>query len=406
MDFQKVFASRTSRMKASEIRELLKLLEQPGVISFAGGIPDASYFPAQAFADAYQTALSGENATAALQYSVSEGYPPLRRWLAAEMGKLGVPCTEDNIMITSGSQQALDYLGKMFLSPGDTALINWPTYLGALGAFNAYEPRYDRLQINGNRAPEDITNAAAAAGGSVKFAYLSADFANPTGETVDRRGRENLIDQADAMDCVVIEDGAYQALRYDGEAIPPILALEIARKGNIENCRTIYCGSFSKTLSPGLRIGWVCAAQPVISQMVLLKQAGDLHVSTINQMAMTAVAEGGFDEHVSTLHGVYAARRDAMLAALRDSMPDGVTWTEPEGGMFVWITLPSQMDATEVFQKALETQKVAFVPGHAFFADGSGKNTMRLSFSCCDAVTINEGIKRLSVVIRDILSET
>ncbi len=406
MEFQKYFASRSGRMKASVIRELLKLLQRPGIISFAGGIPDAALFPAKEFGDAYQTALNAENASAALQYSITEGYPPLRQWLAAEMRKLGVPCDEDNIMITSGSQQALDYLGKMLLSPGDTALLNWPTYLGALGAFNAYEPRYDRLQINGNRAPADIAAAAEAEGGQVKFAYLSADFSNPTGETVDRQGREKLIDMAETLDCVIIEDGAYQSLRFDGEAIPPILALEIARKGSIEDCRTIYCGSFSKTLSPGLRIGWVCAAKPVISQMSLLKQAGDLHVSTINQMAISQVAEKHFDQHVATLHKAYSARRDAMLQALEETMPDGIAWTKPEGGMFVWLTLPKHLDSTDLFKEALEKHNVAFVPGQSFFADESGTNTMRLSFSCCDEATIKEGITRLSLVIREALQAT
>ncbi|UZD90475.1 PLP-dependent aminotransferase family protein [Cognatishimia activa] len=403
MDFESVFASRTSRMKASEIRELLKLLDRPGLISFAGGIPDASYFPAKQFGAAYQEALTAETAGTALQYSISEGYTPLRRWLAKEMAKLGVTCTEDNIMITSGSQQALDYLGKMLLSPGDTALINWPTYLGALGAFNAYEPRYDKLTVNGNRSAADISAAAQAEGGRVKFAYLSADFANPTGETVDRRGRENLIDMAEELECVIIEDAAYQSLRYDGEVVPPILALEIERKGSIEECRTIYCGSFSKTLSPGLRIGWICAAQPLVSQMVLLKQAGDLHVSTVNQMAISKVAETHFDTHVSTLHKVYSERRDAMLQALEEMMPKGVQWTKPEGGMFVWLTLPAHIDASELFKVALETENVAFVPGHAFFADGSGKNTMRLSFSCADAETIREGVRRLSKVVQEAL---
>lgn len=403
MDFEHVFASRTSRMKASEIRELLKLLDRPGLISFAGGIPDASYFPAEQFGAAYQEALTAETAGTSLQYSISEGYKPLRRWIAAEMAKLGVACSEDNIMITSGSQQALDYLGKMLLSPGDTALVNWPTYLGALGAFNAYEPRYDKLSINGNRSAQDIAAAAEAEGGRVKFAYLSSDFANPTGETVDRRGRENLIDMAEELDCVIIEDAAYQSLRYDGEVVPPILALEIERKGSIEDCRTIYCGSFSKTLSPGLRIGWVCGAQPLVSQMVLLKQAGDLHVSTINQIAISKVAETYFDEHVATLHRVYSARRDAMLKALEDMMPEGVQWTKPEGGMFVWMTLPAHIDASDLFKVALETENVAFVPGHAFFADGSGKNTMRLSFSCADEDTIREGIRRLSVVLKTVL---
>ena len=393
-----LYATRTSRMKASEIRELLKLLGQPGIISFAGGIPDPDLFPADAFAKAFQNALGPEKQAQALQYSISEGYAPLREWLADHMRGIGVECDVDNILITSGSQQALDYLGKLFLSPGDTALVGWPTYLGAINAFDAYEPRFDRLDPQGNRGAAEYRGAAG--DGAVKFAYLSPDFSNPTGETVDLRGREALLDQAEELDCAIIEDGAYQALRYDGEAIPSILALELARKGTIEACRTIYCGSFSKTLSPGLRMGWVVAAKPIISQMVLLKQAADLHSATINQMAVHYVAETCFDTHIPKVRAAYQARRDAMLAALEQHMPDGVQWTRPEGGMFVWLTLPSDIDGAILLERALETEKVAFVPGRAFFPDGSGANTIRLSFSNSNEDTIREGIRRLGVVLR------
>ncbi|WP_298849524.1 PLP-dependent aminotransferase family protein [uncultured Ruegeria sp.] len=391
-----LFATRASRMKASEIRELLKLLDQPGIISFAGGIPDPALFPGDAFAQAFQQALGPDMQAQALQYSVSEGYAPLRQWLAQHMRGIGVECDIDNILITSGSQQALDYLGKLFLSPGDTALVGWPTYLGALAAFNAYEPRYDRL--NGNLGVDEYK--AAAGNGAVKFAYLSPDFANPTGETVDLQGREALLDLAEDLDCMLIEDGAYQALRYDGDPIPPVLSLELARKGSIENCRTIYCGSFSKTLSPGLRMGWVVASKPIISQMVLLKQAADLHSATINQIAVHQVAKACFDTHIPKVRDVYRARRDAMLDALEQNMPDGVEWTRPEGGMFIWVTLPSDLSGSDLLARALDTVKVAFVPGQAFFPDGSGANTIRLSFSNSDEATIREGIRRLGEVLR------
>lgn len=394
------FATRTSRMKASEIRELLKLLDRPGILSFAGGIPDAALFPAAAFSAAYAKALT-EAPGQALQYSVSEGYLPLRQWIAAQMAEIGVPCAAENILITSGSQQALDYLGKLFLSPGDTALVGWPTYLGALGAFNAYEPRYDRLHIRTNRAASDYLEAASTNGGSVKFAYLSPDFANPTGETVDRAGREKLLDLAETLDCAIIEDAAYQALRYDGEDVPPLLALELARKGDLEACRTIYCGSFSKTLSPGLRVGWVVAAKPVISQLVLMKQAADLHSATINQMAIHSVAEACFDIHVTTVRAAYRARRDAMLAALARHMPEGVTWTRPEGGMFVWVTLPRDCDSAALLPRAIETYDLAYVPGRAFFADGTGTNTLRLSFSCATPEQIDQGMQRLGQLLRE-----
>ena len=399
MDWQQVLATRNSRMKASEIRELLKLLDQPDILSFAGGIPDPALFPVDAFRGAFAEALSDGAASSALQYSVSEGYKPLREWIACEMEKIGVPCNANNILITSGSQQALDYLGKLMISQQDTVLLGWPTYLGALGAFNAYEPTYDRLDPGTNRAPADFASRAAAAGGRVKFAYLSLDFANPTGETLNRAAREAVIDLADQMDIAVVEDAAYQTLRYDGAAVPPILALEIARKGSIEDCRTLYCGSFSKSLAPGLRVGWICGAAQVISRLVLMKQAADLHSSTLNQIVVHRVAASGFDAHVGTLRKTYMARRDHLLAALAREMPPGVSWTRPEGGMFVWLTLPARLDAADLLAKSLHSARVAFVPGRAFFADGSNANTLRLSFSCASAEVIDEGMARLGRLI-------
>ena len=405
MSLQEIFATRANRMKASEIRELLKLLDQPDIISFAGGIPDPDLFPKTAFQDAFAEALNGPMAAQGLQYSTSEGHKPLRVWIAAQMQAIGIPATPDNILITSGSQQALDYLGKLFLSPGDTALVGWPTYLGALGAFNAYEPRYDKLDPLSNRSGADYTAAAKEAGGAAKFAYLSVDFANPTGATVSRAARERVIDLAEEMDIAVIEDAAYQSLRFDGDAIPPILALEAERRnGDLEACRTIYCGSFSKTLSPGLRVGWVCAAMPVISQLVLMKQAADLHSATLNQIAVASVAEQHFDSHIDTIRSAYRARRDAMLEALQAHMPDGVSWTKPEGGMFIWVTLPDTLDGADLLKQSLESERVAFVPGHAFFADGSGRNTLRLSYSTSTEGKIAEGIERLGQLITRVLN--
>ncbi|EJB07714.1 transcriptional regulator with HTH domain and aminotransferase domain [Rhizobium leguminosarum bv. trifolii WSM597] len=399
LNWDTMFASRSSRMRASEIRELLKLLDRPDIISFAGGIPDPALFPDQEFKQAYADIFDGAAVNSALQYSVSEGYKPLREWLVRQMADLGIPCELDNVFIVSGSQQGLDYLGKLFLSPNDTALVTWPTYLGALQAFNAYEPAYDQLTPNGNRTPDSYRAAAAAAGGKVKFAYLSADFSNPTGETVDLDGRRKVLALAEELDIAVIEDAAYQSLRYDGDPIPPILALEIAEKGDINDTRTIYCGSFSKTLAPGLRVGFIVANAPVIRKLVLMKQAADLHSSTINQMAISDVAERGFEAQVAKIKAAYMKRRDCMLAALDKYMPEGTSWTKPEGGMFIWITLPEGMDGAKLLAKSLETAKVAFVPGKAFFADGSGANTFRVSFSCANEQMIADGIGRLGALI-------
>ncbi len=401
MTLMNLLASRSSRMKASEIRELLKLLDQPDIISFAGGIPDPALFPAEAIRDAYADVLGGAEAGAALQYQVSEGYLPLRRWLAGQMGKLGVACDEANIFITSGSQQALDYLGKLFLSPGDTALVTWPTYLGALQAFNAYEPRYDRLTpAGGNMTPDAYRAAATANGGKVKFAYLVPDFANPTGNTLDRKQREAVLDLAGELDIAVIEDAAYRALRYDGEGVPPILALDCARCGSIDKARTLYCGSFSKILSPGMRVGWVCAPRHVIEKLVLMKQASDLHSPSINQVVMHRVAEAVFDGQVEKLIGAYRERRDGLLGALEANMPEGVTWSRPEGGMFVWVTLPEGSDATALLARSVKEARVAFVPGSAFYADGTGRNTLRLSFTLADRRAVTEGIPRLATILK------
>lgn len=399
LDWPRLFATRAGRMGASEIRELLKLLDQPDVISFAGGIPDPALFHADAFAAALTGALSGDDQGAALQYSVSEGYRPLRDWLVTRMASLGIDCEADNILITSGSQQALDYLGKLLLSPGDTALVGWPTYLGALQAFNAYEPRYDRLTPLGNRTPQDYRETALSNGGAVKFAYTSADFANPTGETLPESARNKILDLAEELDIAVIEDAAYQSLRYDGDEVPPLLALDIARNGSIDATRTIYCGSFSKTLAPGLRVGWVCAAKPVITKLVLMKQAADLHSATLNQMAIHKVASDGFEAQLGRIRTTYRARRDAMLASLDRHMPEGVRWTRPDGGMFIWVTLPEHLDGAALLAESLKSERVAFVPGKAFFADGSGANTIRLSFSRADEATIEEGIARLGRVV-------
>jgi DNA-binding transcriptional MocR family regulator len=394
------YSTRISNMRASEVRELLKLLDQPGIISFAGGIPDPALFPKDAIQDAYNAILN-ENAGAALQYSISEGYKPLREWLVQHMASLGVTCTTDNIIITTGSQQALDYLGKLFISPGDTILTTWPTYLGALQAFNAYEPHYERLTPEGgNTTPAQYRQSAKQAGGQVKLAYLTADFSNPTGETIGRSERLRLIELAHELDIPLIEDAAYRSLRFDGESAPSMLALDIERQGHIDSTRVIYSGSFSKTLTPGLRVGWICAARPIISKLVLIKQAADLHSPTINQMVIHHVAERHFDKQVHKARDSYRQRRDQMLQALERYMPEGVSWTRPEGGMFVWMTLPEHMDGAELLAKSIKEIQVAFVPGAAFHADGTGKNTIRLNYSLPDAHAIDTGMSRLGDLIR------
>jgi DNA-binding transcriptional MocR family regulator len=395
------YAARAERMRASEIRELLKLLEEPGIISFAGGIPDPALFPVAEARAAYAAVLAdAAMAGGGLQYSVSEGYLPLRQWIVRHMGDLGVACEQDNIVVTSGSQQALDFLGRLLLSPGDTALVTAPTYLGALQAFSAYEPRYDELRPeDGNRTPQSYAHAAAAAGVRVKFAYVVPSYANPTGETLTLAARERLLDLAAELDIPVVEDAAYAALRFEGDALPPIMALEVARRGGIDNARSIYCGTFSKVLSPGLRVGWIVAPQAMIRRLVLVKQASDLNNSTINQMVMHRLAETAYDAQVERARAHYRCRRDAMLAALKTHMPGGVTWTRPEGGLFVWLRLPDGMDGASLLDRAVKDAGIAFVPGAAFFHDDRGRNTLRLSYSLATEGEIAEGIARLAKLL-------
>lgn len=396
------YATRAKRMQASEIRELLKLLDQPGLISFAGGIPDPVLFPLGDVREAYQAILASDNdACKALQYSVSEGLAALRSWIAGHMAGKGVTCAPENILITCGSQQGLEFLGRLFLSPKDTALVMAPTYLGALQAFSSNEPVYDYLQIeNTNRTAESYQQAAAAAGGEVKFAYVVPDFANPTGITLNVEARQSLLTLAEQLDIPVIEDSPYSALRYGGEAEPTLQALDIARCGSIEASRVIHCGSFSKVFTPGLRVGWVCAARRIIDRLTLIKQASDLNSPAINQSVVLYLAQHGFDQQITKSCDHYRLKRDAMLRALEAHMPEGVHWSKPDGGFFIWVTLPDGMDGAALLEKAVSEAKVAFVPGHAFFADGSGANTIRMSFSLPDVATIERGTAALCQVIR------
>jgi DNA-binding transcriptional MocR family regulator len=342
--------------------------------------------------------------TASLQYSVSEGYAPLRAWIVEYMARRGVPCDLDNVVITSGSQQGLDFIAKLFVHPGDTALVQEPTYLGALQAFNAYEPRYDVLFRAGGTAGA-YRRKAADNGGRVAFAYVVPEFANPSGETLTAAERRELLALAAELDVPVLEDAAYEALRFEGQKPTSLAALDIAQCGSIERSRVIYCGTFSKTVCPGLRVGWICAARDFVHKVVLAKQAGDLHSATLNQMVVLRIVGEGFDEHVQTLLPPYRRRRDAMLGALAAHMPAGVSWSKPQGGMFVWVTLPPGMDGAELLERSLLEERIGFVPGGAFSPNGAVRNTMRLNFSLQSETAIAEGVARLGGLVTRALKE-
>ena len=390
------YSSRMDGMKASEIRELLKLVDRPEVISFAGGIPDPALFPADAARAAYAAAL--HNPAAALQYGVSEGYAPLRAWIAAQMSREGVPASAENILVTAGSQQGLDFLGKALISPGDTILSEYPTYLGALQAFSAYEPRYDRLRLDGgNQTPAAYADRARASG-AVKALYLVPDFANPTGLSLARPQREAALNLAHELGALVIEDAAYRPLRFEGEAQPSLQALDVAACGDLEQSCVVYLGTFSKTVAPGMRVGWVCAPRAIVAKLTLINQASALHVSSINQIAMLNIVARGLEPLIAAARAHYRRKRDALLDALERYAPD-LACTTPQGGLFSWATLPQGVDAAALLQRALSEVKVAFVPGAAFHPDGSGANTLRLSYSLPTTERIEEGIWRLAKLL-------
>jgi DNA-binding transcriptional MocR family regulator len=398
-DWAARFSERMSRVRASEIRELLKLLEQPDILSFAGGIPDPDLFPAARIQAAYDAVLADpDQARQALQYSVSEGYLPLRRWIVERMALTGVECDEHNVLLTAGSQQALDLIGKLFLSRGDTVIVARPTYLGALQAFNAYEPDY--LDLPDDALAYGVDAEAMMAGRAPRpLGYFVPDFANPTGESLTLAQRQALLDLADRLDMTLIEDAAYRELRFAGEAPPTLLSLDIARSGSIEAARTLLCGTFSKTISPALRLGWVCGPRVVIEKLVLLKQGADLHVSTINQMVAHRTVSEGYEQHLGMLRAAYGGKARATLAALERHMPPGVRWFQPQGGMFVWLWLPQGMDGAELLRRAIAEERIAFVPGAPFFAEVPAANAIRLSYSLPTDAQIEDGVRRLAGLI-------
>lgn len=397
------FAQRMLGMRRSEVRELLKVTEQPGVISFGGGLPAPELFPVERCAEACRTVLRDHGAQA-LQYSTTEGYRPLREMIARHTRRYGVEVGPDNILITASSQQALDLIGKVFINPGDRIVVERPTYLGALQAWNLCQAQYIGVPMDDDGMRTDALESALRAG--PKFLYALPNFQNPTGVTLSLDRRKKLVELADHYGVPILEDDPYGQLRYEGEHLPSIVALDAefqANGGAPYTGNVIYLSTFSKTLAPGLRLGWIVASESVIERLVLAKQATDLHTSTFNQMIAFEMARGGFiDEHVRAIRREYRSRRDAMLAALTEHFPAGVTWTRPSGGLFLWLRFPEEMDAEAILHEAIK-EKVAFVIGSAFFPDGSGRNTARINFSNADPEHIREGISRLGGVLHRML---
>lgn len=370
----------------------MKLLAQRQLIHLGGGLPDPAIFPYRALADASDAILNDpQRARTALQYAASEGHGPLREWIVGYMGSIGVPCGVDNVLVVNGSQQGLDFVGKLLIGAGDTVMVEMPSFIGALRAFDAYEPRYIAVPEEGDPLPAS----------RVKFAYVGPDFRNPTGTTMTRAERIALLDMAVTLGMSIVEDGCYEKLRYDGEPIPSVLALDIERSGCIDAARVLYTGTLSKMIAPSLRIGWLCGPAPVIRKLTLIKQASDLATSALNQMIALDVVVSSLDAAVATACTVYRERRDSMLDALARYMPDGVTWTRPEGGLYVWVTLPPHIDGAELAMRALADQGVSTISGSAFYPVDPERNTLRLSFSMIPAEDAHEGIRRLALAVTE-----
>lgn len=394
------YAQRTQRMTSSVIRELLKFTAQPDIISFAGGLPGPDMFPVEEIREATEIVLETRGRIA-LQYSTTEGYGPLREMIVRHMSRYGIEVDIDNVLITSGSQQALDLIGKILVNPGDKLLVENPTYLGALQAWTMYGAEFATVPADGEGMETGRLEDALRSG--PKFIYALPNFQNPTGVTMPVERRLELVRIADHYGIPIIEDDPYGQLRYEGEHIKPLVvldadALESRHHDGKYTGNVIYLSTFSKTLAPGLRMAWIVAPREVIGKFVQAKQGTDLQCSTFDQMVAYEVGHGGFlDRHVHRIREVYGHRRDVMLGALAKAFPDpamGVRWTKPQGGLFLWATMPDWMDTAELLQDAVK-EKVAFVPGAAFFAGGDVHNSMRLNFSNARDEQIEEGIARL-----------
>jgi len=400
------YSLRARECKSSTIRELLKISEQPGMISFAGGLPAGEVFPVQRFQEACQKVLA-THAGPALQYGATEGYEPLREMIARHMARYAILAKVENVLITSGSQQALDLIGKLLINSGDRVLVEAPTYLGALQAFNGYGAQYLSVPIDDDGLRTELLEPSLRLG--PKFMYILRNYDNLAGVTLSQGRRHQLILLADKYGIPIVEDDPYGQLRYEGEHIAPLVVLDrenLRRDNGFSIGNVIYLSTFSKTLAPGLRLGWIVAPPKIISKLVQLKQGADLHTSTFIQCVAFEVARGGFlDQHVKLIRGVYRQRRDVMLQALKEFFPPEVTWTQPQGGLFLWVTLPEGMDSQSLFRSAL-AENVAFVPGDSFYA-GNGPEScrhLRLNFSHPNPEQIREGIRRLSVAVKRQLS--
>ena len=388
------FAARVELLKASEIREILKITARPEVISFAGGLPAPEVFPVQELKQAAIRVLD-EAGSQALQYSTTEGYEPLRRVISQRIGaKFAVKVGPENILITSGSQQALDFAGKLFLDAGDVVLCESPTYLAAISAFRAYQPRFVEVPTDDDGMVIEELAKILRSTERVKFIYVVPDFQNPTGRTWSVERRRQFAALIQEFRVPVVEDNPYGELRFEGRIPPSIKSFDTAGL-------VIFVSTFSKIFCPGMRVGWIAAAANFFDKFVLIKQGADLHTSSISQREIAKYFElYDIDAHVQKIIEVYRRRRDAMLASIDELFPSGIKHTYPQGGLFTWVELPAGHKSVELLKRCLE-RNVAFVPGDSFFPNGRVENTLRLNFSNMSEERIREGIGRLAQVIKE-----
>ena len=400
-DVTRLYSDRAGKMRKSVIRELLKVTQDPEIISFAGGLPSPASFPVEDLQDVIQHVLQ-HHGNSALQYGTTQGLKELREALAERCRKDGIDVTAEDIMITSGSQQALDTVGKVFLNPGDTALVGLPTYLGGINAFRSYESNLTGIPLDedGMRVDvlEDTIKQLLKKDITPKFIYVVPTFQNPAGVVMPESRRKQLVDIANQYDLVIIEDDPYGKLRYDISHIKPIKAFD-------DEGRVIYLSTFSKILSPGFRLAWVAASPELTRKMIICKQALDLCTNTFTQfIANEFMRRGSLDLHIMKICEMYKPKRDMMIKAMNEYFPDGYTCYKPQGGMFAWVTLPEGIDTETMFLDAIK-EKVAYVHGKAFHVDGGGERSMRLNFSYPTDTQIEAGMKRLGNVIRQKLEK-
>ena len=385
------FSERAQQLQSSFIREILKITQRPEIISFAGGLPSPATFPVERMKAAYNKVLS-DSGKVALQYGPTDGYAPLREWIANSLSNEGSTILPEQILMTSGSQQALDLLGKVLVDEGSRVLVETPSYLGALQAFSVYRPEFKSVDTDEHGlVPSSIDAVAEGA----RMLYALPNFQNPTGRSLSVERRHELVETCARLGIPLIEDDPYGSLSYKGAPSPKMVAM------NPDG--VIYMGSFSKVLTPGIRLGYVCAPLPLVRRLELAKQAADLHTAQLTQMVVHEVVKDGFlDQHIPTIRQLYGDQCQVMLDAMQEHFPAGVSWTKPEGGMFIWVTLPQQIDAMKLLEQSLAA-RVAFVPGAPFYANDPATNTLRLSFVTVPPERIREGIAVLGKLIAGML---